>query len=112
MHIKANFLHCLYKPHKIISSFKIILARGRLMAIPEHIGVNNIQVCIFSLPYKIFPHLQGTSGVMYRAREEYSPLPIDDDGPLVIGDTAADQLCSHCQENADQEEEEEWEFGN
>lgn len=26
MNIKTNFLHCLYKPYKIISSFKIVLS--------------------------------------------------------------------------------------
>ena len=84
------------------------------MAIPENISVNNIQASIFSLLYKIFPHLQkstkikakkqkknlrinreiaylrGASWVVNGAGEEDSTVAIDDYGLFVVGYAALD----------------------
>lgn len=42
MHIQPCFLDQLYKPNQIISSLKVVMARGRFMNVPKHIGVNGI----------------------------------------------------------------------
>lgn len=37
-------------------------------------------------------YIRGASGVVYRAGDEDSPLPIDDNGLLIVGNATLDQL--------------------
>lgn len=105
------------------------IARRRFMTIPKDISVYDIQASIFSLCYKIPPHLhlkkkkqknqsffylfflqgkikkkrkrvkenhlRGASGIMDGPGDEDSPLSIDENSFLIIGNAALDQLRTH-----------------
>lgn len=51
-------------------------------------------------------YIRGASGVVYGTGDEDSPLPIDENGFLIIGDTTLDQLRMMHKHQCNEEEDE------